>query len=254
MNVRDMAPPYHARATVPHRPGPFRLKDRTLGSLPGYDDAGPRRPRRPGPAARRRSWPLHLAGERRNARPSSVEPDTPLLYVLRNDLELNGPKFGCGLAQCGACTVLIDGQPAALVRDAGVGRGEGQHHDDRGPRARSRSSTRCSAPSSRSRPASAATAATAWSCPPRRCSTRNPRPTNERDHAGAERPPVPLRVAQPHRARRAARGEGDAVMISRRDFLKTGGALVIAFSLAPDALAQTPAAPRCRAASTTTAC
>jgi len=41
-----------------------------------------------------------------------VEPDTPLLYVLRNDLELNGPKFGCGLAQCGACTVHIDGKPA----------------------------------------------------------------------------------------------------------------------------------------------
>jgi nicotinate dehydrogenase subunit A len=38
-----------------------------------------------------------------------VDPDTPLLYILRNDLELNGPKFGCGLAQCGACTVLLDG-------------------------------------------------------------------------------------------------------------------------------------------------
>ena len=39
-----------------------------------------------------------------------AEPDTPLLYVLRNDLALNGAKFGCGLAQCGACTVLVNGQ------------------------------------------------------------------------------------------------------------------------------------------------
>ena len=38
-----------------------------------------------------------------------VDPDTPLLYILRNDFELNGPKFGCGLGQCGACTVIIDG-------------------------------------------------------------------------------------------------------------------------------------------------
>jgi nicotinate dehydrogenase subunit A len=38
------------------------------------------------------------------------EGSTPLLYVLRNDLGLNGPKFGCGLGQCGACTVLVDGQ------------------------------------------------------------------------------------------------------------------------------------------------
>jgi len=38
-----------------------------------------------------------------------VEPSTPLLYVLRNDLNLRGPRFGCGLAQCGACTVIIDG-------------------------------------------------------------------------------------------------------------------------------------------------
>jgi len=36
-------------------------------------------------------------------------PDTPLLYVLANELELNGPRFGCGLAQCGSCSVLVDG-------------------------------------------------------------------------------------------------------------------------------------------------
>jgi len=39
-----------------------------------------------------------------------VDPETPLLYVLSDDLHLRGPKFGCGLAQCGACTVLIRGQ------------------------------------------------------------------------------------------------------------------------------------------------
>ena len=39
-----------------------------------------------------------------------VDPDTPLLYVLRNDLGLNGAKFGCGLGQCGACTVIVDGK------------------------------------------------------------------------------------------------------------------------------------------------
>ena len=49
-----------------------------------------------------------------------AEPDTPLLYVLRNDFELNGAKFGCGLAQCGACTVLIDGKAVrSCVTDIG---------------------------------------------------------------------------------------------------------------------------------------
>ncbi len=38
-----------------------------------------------------------------------VDPTTPLLYVLRNDLDLHGPRFGCGLGQCGACTVIING-------------------------------------------------------------------------------------------------------------------------------------------------
>jgi nicotinate dehydrogenase subunit A len=44
------------------------------------------------------------------AREVDADPDTPLLYVLRDQLGLNGAKFGCGLGQCGACTVLVDGR------------------------------------------------------------------------------------------------------------------------------------------------
>jgi nicotinate dehydrogenase subunit A len=41
----------------------------------------------------------------------AADPETPLLYVLRNDLKLKGARFGCGLGMCGACTVLVDGKP-----------------------------------------------------------------------------------------------------------------------------------------------
>ena len=50
-----------------------------------------------------------------------ADPTTPLLYVLRDDLQLNGAKFGCGLGQCGACTVMVDGQAIfSCLTPAGV--------------------------------------------------------------------------------------------------------------------------------------
>jgi aerobic-type carbon monoxide dehydrogenase small subunit (CoxS/CutS family) len=59
------------------------------------------------------------------AREVDVDPATPLLYVLRNDLDLHGPRFGCGVGQCSVCTVIIDGNatrscitPVSAVRGA----------------------------------------------------------------------------------------------------------------------------------------
>jgi len=82
------------------------------------------------------SFTLKVNGAAQNV---SVDADTPLLYVLRNDLGLNGPKFGCGLAQCGACSVLVDGKevrscvtPVSAVKGAittieGLGTPENLH-------------------------------------------------------------------------------------------------------------------------------
>src|SRR4051812_6722052 len=57
---------------------------------------------------------LHVNGESHTV---NVDPSTPLLYVLRNQLLLNGPKYGCGLQQCGACMVLLNGkaQPSCML-------------------------------------------------------------------------------------------------------------------------------------------
>ena len=60
-----------------------------------------------------------------NSHALDIDPSTPLLYILRNDLGLQGPRFGCGLGQCGACTVIINGAAvrSCIVR-AGAVKGE----------------------------------------------------------------------------------------------------------------------------------
>jgi isoquinoline 1-oxidoreductase alpha subunit len=54
------------------------------------------------------AYKLNVNGKVHSA---DVDPDTPLLWTLRDTLDIKGPKFGCGVAQCGACTVHVDGQP-----------------------------------------------------------------------------------------------------------------------------------------------
>ena len=70
------------------------------------------------------TFTLRVNGE---ARTVDVDPDTPLLYVLRDNLALKGPRFGCGLAQCGACTVHVNGEavrscvlPIEALKDGAV--------------------------------------------------------------------------------------------------------------------------------------
>ena len=102
--------------------------------------------------------------------PVASSPDTPLLYVLSNELRLHGPKFGCGLAQCGSCSVLADGveirscvTPVAAVAGKSVTTLEGlagwyvSARTWRQPRR----CIRCSRPSSTSRRPIAAIASTA---------------------------------------------------------------------------------------------
>ena len=72
--------------------------------------------------------------------PVDVAPDTPLLWVLRDDLQLTGTKFGCGVAQCGACTVHVNGRPTracvtpiSSVATAAITTIEGLSHDGEHP-------------------------------------------------------------------------------------------------------------------------
>ena len=109
-----------------------------------------------------------------------VAPDTPLLYVLRGELQLNGPRFGCGLAQCGACTVHLDGKPIrSCVTPVASAVGhkittlEGLAATYNGPHAGASSNfIPCSRPGSTNRPRNVEVARMAGSCTRPTCSPR----------------------------------------------------------------------------------
>ena len=76
-------------------------------------------------------YTLEVNGAKRSV---DVDGDTPLLWVLRDTLDLKGTKFGCGAAQCGACTVHLDGHPIRSCQTPIASVGTVAHHHDRGDR------------------------------------------------------------------------------------------------------------------------
>ena len=116
---------------------------------------------------------IHINGRTVQVAP---DPDTPLLWVLRDELGLTGTKYGCGVAQCGACTVHLDGQAVrSCVTPVTAAEGRGSP-PSKACRARSRRPSRRRGTGWTS--CSAGTASPARSCRRWHCSRRSPRPTD----------------------------------------------------------------------------
>ena len=174
-----------------------------------------------------------------------VDPATPLLYVLRNDLDLHGPRFGCGLGQCGACTVIIKGEavrscirPISTVQGAEITTLEGLSKDGKlHPLQQAWIDEQVPA---------------CGFCQNGQIMTakalldKNPGADRRADSTGHGQHAVPLHDLLPHQRGHQARIEddrigqqrirqrGDRMTTSRRDFIKTSGFLVVGFSVAGD--------------------
>ena len=132
----------------------------------------------------------------------AADPATPLLDVLRNHLGLKGSRYGCGLEQCGACMVLIDGQAGVFLRAGGrVGRRPFRRHDRGSWDARRAASVAARLPGRAGWPVRL--------LPVRhhhqrhRAAATQPRPAPRRHRGRAGQAPVPLRRAHPDHRRRA---------------------------------------------------
>ena len=102
-----------------------------------------------------------LDDQRQGSSRSTSDPSTPLLWAIREQVGLTGTKYGCGIAQCGACTVHLDGAAVrSCVMPVARGRGQADHHHRR-PRQPAPPCTRCRRPGSTTRCRSAATASRA---------------------------------------------------------------------------------------------
>ena len=185
--------------------------------------------------------------------------DTPLLYVLHNELHLHGPRFGCGLAQCGACSVLLDGKeirscvtPVAAVSGKNITTLEGLPAlwaAQRGTSAAAPALHPLAAGVDRRSGAALRLLPERHDDPGCRPARDDEESVRGSDPHGDERAPVPLRdvSADPDRdpEGRGCDGEGRCVMtglmhekeFSRKSFVKGGGALIVGFSIAGSALA-----------------
>ena len=178
--------------------------------------------------------------------------DTPLLYVLHNELHLHGPRFGCGLAQCGACSVLLDGKeirscvtPVAAVSGKSITTLEGLpalYAAQRGTTGGCAGAASVAAGVDRRAGAALRLLPERDDDPGRRPARDDEEPDRGPDPHGDERASLPLRdlSANPDRdpEGRGRDGEGRCMMtglipekeFSRKSFLKGGGALVVGFS------------------------
>ena len=185
----------------------------------------------------------------------SASLDTPLLYVLHNELHLHGPRFGCGLAQCGACSVLLDGKeirscvtPVAAVAGKSITTLEGlpalwaarAGHDGGGAGAAS-----VAAGVDRRSGAALRLLPERDDDPGGRSARDDEEPVRGPDPHGDERASLPLRdlSEDPDRDPAGGQGHGKGRCVemtgllhekefSRKSFLKGGGALIVGFSLA----------------------